>query len=150
MRYILVNDTRYDYDSEEFDSLAAAVIKAQDIWGHLTRAEKDTHDVYVLDSANPDEEADNHMDGDVVYDAEWEQDCGKDVAITVLGGKTAYVALTQQAYLTNRMGDAIYAANGIRKDTGELVTVYWEITHPEAENEENACDWARADDWEAQ
>lgn len=80
MRYILVNDTRYDYDSEEFDSLAAAVIKAQDIWGHLTRAEKDTHDVYVLDSANPDEEADNHMDGDVVYDAEWEQDCGKDLS----------------------------------------------------------------------
>lgn len=142
-----MNDTRYDFDAAEFDNLGEAVRHAQMLWGHLARAERSTHDVYVLESSNPDEEADDHFDGDEVYNAEWTLTYGEDVAVKI-GRETAYVALTQQPFAANRMCKAVYQANGIRKDTGDLVTVYWEIRDKDAENEEAACDWYHADDWE--
>lgn len=61
--------------------------------------------------------------------------------------------LIQDAYLSNKdaYGDAAYFANAVKAgDTADdgyvpvyvpVYTVEWKIIHPEAENEEDACDW---------
>ena len=67
MRYIVIDERRDgtgDMFSTEFDSLLDAMWYADGEWDHLTDGEKEQRTVRVLDSANPDEEAENHFDGD--------------------------------------------------------------------------------------
>lgn len=67
MRYIVIDERRNgtgDLFSTEFDSLFDAMDYAEGEWNHLTDSEKEQRTVRVLNSANPDEESENHFDGD--------------------------------------------------------------------------------------
>lgn len=74
MKYLVVYATRGDEFVEEFDYKEEAFKNADYQWYHLTRSEKRDCKLYVLESVNPDEEAENHMDGDVLreYSLEYE------------------------------------------------------------------------------
>ena len=58
------------------------------------------------------------------------------------------LVLTTQAYLDSAPGKTWYAAYAISQDgistdgTAPVWRVEWDITNPDAENEEDACDWA--------
>ena len=58
------------------------------------------------------------------------------------------LVLTTQAYLDFSQGDTWYAADAISPDeirhdgTAPVWRVEWDITNPDANNEEDACDWA--------
>lgn len=67
MKYIVMDYRDGDLFTEEFDSVEEAITSAEYGWNHLTAKEKQTRESYiVLESVNPDEEAENHLDGDVV------------------------------------------------------------------------------------
>ena len=66
MKYLVVYATRGDEFVEEFDNKEEAFKNADYQWSHLTRNEKRDCEFYVLESVNPDEEAENHMDGDIL------------------------------------------------------------------------------------
>lgn len=69
MKYILIDETKTDIFTKEFDTELGALAAAKYEWEHLTESEKkDRVAFYVLKSVNPDEEAENHFDGDVVKD----------------------------------------------------------------------------------
>lgn len=65
MKYLVVY-AKGDEFVEEFDSKEEAFKNADYQWSHLTKNEKRNCEFYVLESANADEEAENHMDGDVL------------------------------------------------------------------------------------
>lgn len=70
MRYIVIDERRDgtgDMFSEEFNGLDEAIKSAGVQWNHLTTSEKANRTVYVLESANPDEEAADHFDGTPVW-----------------------------------------------------------------------------------
>ena len=73
MRYIVINQTKVDWFTKEFDDRDEA-IKAAEFWfDRLTRAEKrDRVGFYVLESVNPDEEAEDHYDGNIIMDLQEE------------------------------------------------------------------------------
>lgn len=66
MKYLVVYATRGDEFVEEFDNKEEAFENADYQWSHLTKNEKRDCEFYVLESANADEDAENHMDGDVL------------------------------------------------------------------------------------
>ena len=69
MKYVLIDVFNGDMFNEEFSDLEAAINKADYCWNHLTNSEKKKRTAfYVLDSANPDEEAMDHLDGDIIKD----------------------------------------------------------------------------------
>ena len=71
MKYVTVeeHDNGYgDTFTDEFDNPNEAIEQAEYIWNHLTRNEHTKTLVYVLESVNPDEEADNHLDGNIIHD----------------------------------------------------------------------------------
>lgn len=59
-----------DEFDKEFDVLEDAVEEAKNQWDHLTYAEQKKRTVYVLESVNPDEDAENHFDGNYVWTSE--------------------------------------------------------------------------------
>lgn len=59
-----------DEFDKEFDVLEDAIEEAKNQWDHLTYAEQKKRTVYVLESVNPDEDADNHFDGNPVWTSE--------------------------------------------------------------------------------
>ena len=67
MKYIVMDYKDGDLFTEEFSTAEEAIISAEYSWEHLTDKEK-THreSFFVLESINPDEEAENHLDGDIV------------------------------------------------------------------------------------
>ena len=69
MRYIVIDERKSgDFFTEEFDSKDEAINSAKYDWNH--RAEHDkkrTERFYVLESVNPDEDADDHFDGNPVF-----------------------------------------------------------------------------------
>ena len=66
MKYLVVY-AKGDEFVEEFDNKEEAFECADYQWSYLTRSEKRNCDAfYVLESANPNEDAENHMDGDVL------------------------------------------------------------------------------------
>lgn len=74
MKYIVVEEHRsgaWDIYNDEFDNKVDAVKKAKYIWDHLTYTERKSRMVYVIESINPDEESENHLDGGIVWDADW-------------------------------------------------------------------------------
>ena len=67
MKYVVVYQTETDWFTKDFEKKEAAIKHADYMWNHLTDAEKrKCPDFYVLESVNPDEEAENHLDGDYV------------------------------------------------------------------------------------
>lgn len=66
MKYLVIYAKGNEF-VEEFDNKEDAFKNADYQWAHLTRNEKRNCDAfYVLESVNPDEEAEDHMDGDVL------------------------------------------------------------------------------------
>ena len=68
MKYVLCDQIKNgDLFTEEFEDKAEAMKQAAGYWDHLTEADKNRRDGYFLiESANPDEEAENHLDGEVI------------------------------------------------------------------------------------
>ena len=69
MKYVLIDVFNGDMFNEEFSGLEEAINKADYYWNNLTDSEKKKRTAfYVLDSVNPDEEAIDHLDGDIIKD----------------------------------------------------------------------------------
>lgn len=67
MKYILIHETKNDCFCEEYETKKAAIAAGVDAWYYLTDYDKKkTSAFYVLKSANPDPDSDNHYDGDFV------------------------------------------------------------------------------------
>lgn len=67
MKYIVIDETKTDIYTEEFNSKEEALEEAKIEFNRLTNSDlKKRIGFYVLESVNPDEEADNHYDGDIV------------------------------------------------------------------------------------
>ena len=69
MRYIVINERKSgDFFTEEFDNKDEAINSAKYDWNRLTEHDKkDTERFYVLESINPDEDADDHFDGNPIF-----------------------------------------------------------------------------------
>lgn len=64
MRYVIVDIKDGDMFSKEFDDKTEAIRQAEEDFEALTSADKKHRsDFYVLESINPDTEAENHFDG---------------------------------------------------------------------------------------
>lgn len=68
MKYVVMDQIKNgDIFTEEFETEAEAIEAAEAEWNHLSKYDKKHREsFFVLESANPDEEAGNHLDGDVV------------------------------------------------------------------------------------
>lgn len=67
MKYVVVDATKTDWFTSEFDNKKDAIKEADYQFDRLTEFDKKKREsFYVLESANPDEDADNHFDGNVV------------------------------------------------------------------------------------
>lgn len=65
--YIIMDYNDGELFTSEFEELDDAISEAEYQWDCLTEKEKNTRDEYfILKSANPDMDAENHLDGDVV------------------------------------------------------------------------------------
>lgn len=76
MKYIVI-DRGIDMNEwdEEFDNLVEAIEFARKGWNHMNEYDqKHTAEFIVLKSANPDEDAEDHFDGDPVFDCISEAD----------------------------------------------------------------------------
>lgn len=77
MKYIVIDRVKYDEFVREFDSKEDAIKWAKGDWDYMCAADKKCRDeYYVLESVNPDEEAEDHFDGNVVWDAFDEEELG--------------------------------------------------------------------------
>lgn len=64
MRYIIIDVKNGDIFNKEFETKEEALRQAEIDFSYLTKADKkERSDFYVLESINPDEEAENHFDG---------------------------------------------------------------------------------------
>lgn len=73
MKYIMMQEKKKgasDIFTTEFDDRQEAIKSAKNQWDYLTYREKKQNRVYVLESINPDEEAENHFDGNIIYECE--------------------------------------------------------------------------------
>ena len=69
MKYITFDeniDGTGDVLTHEFDFEDGAIESARRQWNHLTLKEQAQRTVYVLESANPNEDAADHFDGTVI------------------------------------------------------------------------------------
>ena len=68
MRYLSIQASkRGDMWVNEFETAEAAVADARDRWESMTAADRKGNDVYALKSVNPDEDSEDHLDGDYLY-----------------------------------------------------------------------------------
>lgn len=69
MKFIVIDDRKIDMFTKEFDDLNEAIKECEYQWNHMTNSEKqnDCNSMFVIKSINPDEDAENHYDGDFVY-----------------------------------------------------------------------------------
>ena len=70
MRFIVTDarrDGSGDIFTEERETLQEAIKEADREWHYLTGREKEQRTIYVLESVNPDEDAPDHFDGNIVY-----------------------------------------------------------------------------------
>ena len=90
MKYIVIDEEKNDNFVEEFDSKDEAIKAAANGWYRMTAYEKQRcRSYYVLESANPDPEADNHFDGNPIWKPEDESeitDAETDAAALFDGG----------------------------------------------------------------
>lgn len=68
MKYILIDWVKDgDMFTEEFETVEEAVETASYEWEQLSTHDKNRRsEFYVLESVNPDEDAEDHLDGDIV------------------------------------------------------------------------------------
>lgn len=67
MKYILIDQTKTDWFTEEFDNKEDAIKEGDWKFGMLTKSDKKSREAfYVLESENPDEDAPNHFDGNII------------------------------------------------------------------------------------
>lgn len=69
MKYIIIDERNGDQFMQEFNTAEEAIKQADIEWAHLTEKEKrDRTAFYILESVNPDEDAENHYDGNPIKD----------------------------------------------------------------------------------
>lgn len=68
MKYIVMDQIMNgDLFTEEFDTVDEAIETGEAEWEHLSRVDKNRRiSFFVLESANPDVDAENHLDGNIV------------------------------------------------------------------------------------
>lgn len=67
MKYIIIDERKNDFFTEEFESKDEAIETAKSDWDCRTAYDKKrTEAYYVLESVNPDEDADDHFDGNPI------------------------------------------------------------------------------------
>ena len=67
MKYIIMDYADGDCFTDEFEDKAEALREAEGQWNQLTRYDQKRRTAfYVLESVNPDEDAPDHYDGDIV------------------------------------------------------------------------------------
>lgn len=67
MEYIVIDDCSTDLFLDEYETEEQALRKAERTWNIFTAADIERRTAfYVIKSVNPDEEAENHLDGDVI------------------------------------------------------------------------------------
>ena len=67
MKYIVMDEVRGNIFTEEYDNLEEAIREADRTFYHMTTYDRKRRSgLYVLESVNPDEDADNHFDGNIV------------------------------------------------------------------------------------
>jgi hypothetical protein len=65
MKYLVIDQRKYDEFVEEFSTKEEAIAFADDEWERMAKADKDsTVAFYVLESVNPDPDSEDHYDGD--------------------------------------------------------------------------------------
>lgn len=70
MKYVLIDQTTTDMYTDEFNDKDEAIRAGEAAFERLTKADKRRRTAFfVLDSDNPDEESENHYDGNPVR--EW-------------------------------------------------------------------------------
>ena len=69
MKYVVIDDNRGDIFTAEYQTAEQAIEEAKNQYNHKTAGEKKQSKIYVLESVNPDEEAVDHLDGNVIYTA---------------------------------------------------------------------------------
>lgn len=72
MKYIVSMEQKDgfgDMNVKEFDTREEAIDMAEYAWSHKTASEQKRDKITVIESVNPDEDAENHFDGDIVK--EW-------------------------------------------------------------------------------
>lgn len=69
MKYVVIDENRGDIFTAEYQTAEQAIKEAKIQYNHKTDREKKQSKIYVLESINPDEEAENHLDGNVIYTA---------------------------------------------------------------------------------
>ena len=66
-KYVLIERTGNEQVTTEYDDKFEALSDLRSEWLQMSRTDQDkVTDFYVLESVNPDENADNHLDGDFV------------------------------------------------------------------------------------
>lgn len=67
MKYIIMDEANGDLFNKEFETAEEAIKEANAEWEHLSAYDKKNRSAfYVLESVNPDEEAENHFDGNIL------------------------------------------------------------------------------------
>lgn len=68
MKYIYITGTEHDEEVTESNNKEELIEMAKRDWSHMNDEDKKrTVNHYVIESINPDEDAENHFDGDIVY-----------------------------------------------------------------------------------
>lgn len=69
MKYVYITGRCDNQDVYESDNLDELIERADSDWKHMCDEDRrNTVSHYVLESANPDEDAADHFDGEVMYD----------------------------------------------------------------------------------
>lgn len=67
MKYIVIDTRKNDEFTKEFEKAEEAIAWAEYEWSRMTEHDKkDCAAYYVLESVNPDEDADDHLDGNPI------------------------------------------------------------------------------------
>ena len=70
MKYVMIEAPKSGSGDEftfESDDLLIAVQEAEYWWEHLSYSDKRKKTIYVIESENPDEDAENHFDGNYLW-----------------------------------------------------------------------------------
>lgn len=67
MKYLLIEEATNDSFVQEFNTEIEALTQGEIDWQRMTDGDKKSRKAfYVLESINPDEEAENHYDGNIL------------------------------------------------------------------------------------
>ena len=73
MKYLLMRTWGIDTQIDEFETAEEAIKTGKREWSHTCESDrKKCKEFYVLESVNPDENAEDHLDGNPIWDAKEE------------------------------------------------------------------------------